>query len=382
MDLFEFFTQLSSAFRIPDMGEEIAFESLTRSTSPPLMDDYRKKAIAAVADYTTNNGDGPDPVLVMSYRSVEHKPIECIRGLVPKTTGYVNGGPSSINFRSKQDSPRDEVDGLGVGEVDFDTKCTDAYANLDDVRDRHYHLARSVSSESPERAIYKGVPNYSKEKNKKAKISCCLVSFLVFIFSFQLLLLALGVFNLVNGLEVGMLTKSIFTSPSASTSAMVEQLRQQVDELQHNLSMYNTTHGTDIGSISAQIITLSSAVNNLTVTPSPKQVNISVKEGCTTDKVSCRTDPASGSMPMFQSCITPTYQHITNASTYLADIYCTVDDSDQVMPIASTLTFVNGVWSCRCHGIKIPHSIQQTLMQFACFLNYVECPKTIPVPLQ
>ena len=59
-------------------------------------------------------------------------------------------------------------------------------------------------------------------------------------------LLALGIFNLVNGLEVGTMSKGLVSSFTASTSqnstqefsVAFDQLRRQVDDLQHNLT-YN-----------------------------------------------------------------------------------------------------------------------------------------------
>ena len=381
------------------MGEEVSL----RSTSPPVANDYEKKDFS---DYT-RLGEGPDSVNPVSFRPVgDFTSIDHISGLVPTnvTTGYVNGG-SSINFRPKHDEPIEDGGLLGVGDVDFDTKCTDAYANLDDVRDRHYHLTRGPRSLSPtERTIYKGVPNHHpKEERRK---SFFLAGFMAVVFLLELFILALVIFNLVNGLQVGTFTKGLVSSASSTAStpqlstqevsATVALLVRQMNELQHNLTMYNSTHGTSLHSIASQILALSAVVNNFTTStanltteaPSPKSVNISLYGSCTSLIYKCLvgnsvTTSSSTSLPDFSSCVTGSYTH-TNISTYLANIRCSVTDGDQITPVSSTLTYdqSTNMWSCRCQAIIIPNGFFTELQNFNCVLNVTRCSKTIQIPLQ
>lgn len=351
------------------MGEEICL----RSTSPPLADDYQEKA---VTDYSLGprNTDGPDSVRAVSYRPVDHTSISHISGLVPTTTGYVNGGPS-INFRPKQSEPME--DGRGLGVLDFDTKCSDAYADLDDIR--RYHFAPGPRAPSPERAIYKGVPNHhSKEQKKK---SVFLVSFVAIVFVLELFILTLGIFNLVNGLEVGTLTKDLMSATSQpSTQELtdaVNSLREQVNKLQQNLNVYNSTN------LAANNLTTSTAIPS-TEPPSPNLVSISLHENCSTNMLTCTTDrvDTTNGSPSFTSCFTPSYAH-DDSSTYVANLHCVVTDDNQILPLSSSLTFneQEQEWKCRCQGIELANRITGQLKNFRCEFQIRTCPTTIQISL-
>ena len=388
------------------MGDELAFGTpafeLRRSTSPAFMEDYRKKDLP-VSQVPIS---GQEPVQAISYRPIAHTSLDQISGLVPTyatnmttamtgglpttvttttSTGYVNGG-QSINFRPMLTEPVDRSSGLGVGEIDFDTKCTDAYANLDDIRDRDYHQTTE--------AIYKGVPNRSKEQKQKAKVSCCFASFVIFIFIFQVVILVLAVFNLANGLEVGSLTKRLIAPTSTQTisevslSVMVTQLQEEVAQLKRNLDEFNSIHSSNFSTFYTKLHSINETVANLfTSVPSPtppvSNVSVPLDQDCVTNRKECTTafsTPSSSTNPSFTSCITPEYKHNeTDHSVYLADLFCSVDTDNQLMPIATTLSLTDRGYSCLCHGIEIPSSIQPTLQNFRCFLFFTVCPTSIPV---
>ena len=393
------------------MGDDIAFE-MRRSSSPTaVMNNYRQQ------EPITGNQTaviGKEPVHAVAYNPLTTS-LDQISGLVPTyatnmttatmgghpttvtttTTGYVNGG-QSINFRPRHSEP--DRNGLeGVGEVDFDTKCTDAYANLDDVRDRDYQSA----SRAP---IYRGVANRSKEQKRKAKVSFCFCSFVIFIFALEVVILILAVFNLVNGLEVGSLTRTLVSSSATGStsgqtstveglSAMINNLAKELDRINSTLKTYQDEHGTNIDMISYKLIDLNRTVANLSSSNpggSSQFVNVSVplsREGCVTKQKDCPTaavrtlDDGLG----FSRCITQAYDHNeTDTSVYLADVFCSMDRDDIIMPISASLIKVSDGYICICAGVEIPNNQQSELQAFSCFLHYTVCPSTVPVaiPLQ
>ncbi len=382
---------------------------MRRSTSPPFMDNYKQSKEMTTECQTSVSGK--EPVQTISYRPMDHTSLDQISGLVPSygtnmvtgtigalpatvtttTTGYVNGG-HSINYRPRREEPADRTSGLGVGDVDFDTKCTDAYANLDEVRDRDYH----TTTES----IYRGVPNRSKEQKQKAKTSCCFAGFVIFIFVFEVVILVLAVFNLVNGLEVGSLTKTLVTpatssSPTSSPqmsveslTAMVNNLSRQLDQVRGSLNQYSATHAHNINTISLNVGTLNQTVMNLTSSNSaptlgPATVNISVPftEGCVRRSKECSVTSTPMSTPEFYSCGTRPYSPSLEDSTYLAKVECSVDTDDQIFPVAASLANTDNGLSCQCHAIVIPNALQTTLRSFKCFFNYTICPESVQVPV-
>jgi len=393
------------------MGDDLAFE-MRRSTSP---NNYRQQE--PITESQPPAVGGKEPVQAVAYNPLTAS-LDQISGLVPTyatnmmatttgghpttvttgTTGYVNGG-HSINFRPRHAQPMDSRTGIGVGEVDFDTKCTDAYANLDDVRDRDYQTA----ARGP---MFRGVTNRSKEQKRKAKVSICFGSFVFFIFVMEVVILILAVFNLVNGLEVGSLTRSLVSSSSTGSSSgqgqtstveslthMISNLTKELERLNSTLNAYQKEHGTNINLISNKVLSLNRTVVNLT-SDNPGDgsqfVNVTFplnREGCVTDSTRCSTGAVNvnSGLPGFSYCSTNPYKHNeTDTSMYLADIFCSMDRDDIVMPISASLTLTSSGYRCFCSGVEIPNVVENELDAFRCTLHYTICPSSlsVAVPLQ
>lgn len=362
-------------------------ETVFRSPSP---DDYR----SVVADSTSG-----------TYRRISAEGLE----RPAEYNTIMNSGQQTNGNRQRLPEPPQEVQlgGMshpevmrghdvgryGVGEVDFDPKFTEAYANLDDVRDRNYQLASA--SESPERrpsTMFKGVVNDSKKHQRRkcgCRLSTCLL--IVLILALFLINLALGLFNFFNtyknGEIVTNLSPSPITSPLPSNGilATIDLLREMLEEMNRNFSSYKETYSVEINSINSQIRDLSNtlASTSASPTPSPTQLQVNVDQHCTTVSGGLCTIGRSkyNSNPAFSSCTTPSYNH-TDSSTYIADAYCSIVTEDEVMPVAATINFANGVWSCVCNGIQIPVQFQQELTISDCILYVKKCPKVISINLE
>lgn len=76
----------------------------------------------------------------------------------------------------------------------------------------------------------------------------------------------------------------------------------------------------------------------------------------------------------FGSCFTPHLNYEERDGTYLRNHYCTVgvnDDSNAFL-LSSTLVYLNGMFSCYCHGIEIA-SNETSRRVFNCYLYTVKC---------
>ena len=259
-----------------------------------------------------------------------------------------------MDFRPRQPEP--ELGGggpVGVGlEVEFDSKFTDAYANLDDVRDHNYHLARSPERMASTTPVYMGgLPNTAtKEKieKKTACRSCVLQSLLAVLFVAVAVGLSLAGFNLANTWSIG----SITGVPPADTTIQVEQLLEELlkqlqeellKQLQEELRNSTTT----------------------TVAPLPPECTISILRR----EHRCSFLVTSGSIDLqFATCrTTPTHLESPRG------IFCTVS-ADQEMPLGATLIPLPGdMWTCRCHLIHLPNILQDQSLNFNCEMHEISC---------
>lgn len=311
--------------------------------------------------------------------------------------------------------------------MDFDPRFTDAYAKLDDVRDTNYHLARRPSDTDSLPNIYKGIPRgVPNSSNKMPRQRCRLCAFRCFIsllFLINVFTILLSGFNLANTMEVGMITGPLFgesvpalaLAPSAS---IIDELREEIEHLRQNLSHYNM----EVLKISAclalvemppptptpSINTTATPSINTTPTPSintnttppsmgsanspqsPTSTNstasIHIYENCTTNRVGiCEVDlTLEDPNPRFAVCSTAPYSIESveeSEEKYVAGIYCSTVGEVQLMPVTSSLNFINGMWSCICHGIEIPNEISEELRPFQCGMYVTFCPREVQIPV-
>ena len=360
-------------------------ETRFRSVSP--LEEYRSAVADSTSGVTRGSNSEPVPIAytkVNTNGDTSNSGGSTDTGYV--THGYVNGG-HSINFRARQAEP-EETQGVGL-EVDFDSKFTDEYANLNDVR--NYHFARNNSHNSPERpsnAIYRdgGVINNSREEKKQKRCSVILLIGYSILFLTSFTSLFLAVFNFVNTQEYGKITGSPLTTDSID-QASIDRFRVMLNELRVDLNSLNRSQGGSIGSINAQIDDLTARLNDLTedesvTSTAPSHISIPLYKNCTTTRQqSCTIVDQERSNPKYASCstISFTMADIEQEGTYVSNIFCTMND-DQIMPVSSSLSFENGRYSCVCHGLEIPVDIQDTLRNFVCGIHVTRCPVAIEIP--
>lgn len=303
-------------------------------------------------------------------------------------------GPPSINNRPRFPEPHQE-DGVASGlDVDFDNKCHEEYSQLDDIALRAvYDKARGESPPSPERQrnkIYSGVLNNSKKEKKKARrsfvIHCCIFT----LFFANLLALALAGFALANTASIGTLTGS---AQVAADDATVAQLRLELDELRRNLSAHNSTHNERIDDVSLQLEQLKQSCPDASTSPGvttplpgvttpPDSTSVAIYENCTTTRRGlCEITRLTllGSSPRFAECVTSKVTLEDDSEGYISDVFCSVT-VEQLMPISSTLLFIDGALSCSCTALEIPHLAQLQLLPFDCEMHVTRCPALIRFP--
>ena len=395
------------------MEEETRF---ARPSSP--FEDYRQTT--ALADSTTN-GRNSDPVAI-SYRQ-----ISSTSGSGGTTTsGYGSSGsePMPIDMRPRQPEPPGQV-GLHV-DTEFDAKLTDEYANLDDVRDHNYHLARSPDrlQHSANPVYAGGVPNNArqvKQQKKKACCSCVLQCIVGVLIVMNIVGLGLGAFNLANTFSIGTYT-GVETSTNAAAassgdlSGMVEQLKQELQAIQEDFMTHNSLHSSNFSYLQAELLRLQVAIDDITqpttppsgtedggtmssldvttslsdtsappTTPSPPPVNkvaVPLYENCTVNQVRTCTVGTGGILGTaphrYSSCSTPPMD-LTAREGYLKDVFCSVS-SIQDMPVTATLRYTGGEWVCTCQVIEVQNALQMTLDSFQCHMYERRCPRDIYVP--
>lgn len=379
--------------------------------------DYRFTAVAAAPDSTTIVSRNSDPVNIIAYRPISEDGSSGNTPLGPATTitntGYVNGAQPSINYRPRQPEPieaRQEEEIPADLDVDFDNKCSEEYAKLDEIR-ATYDVARGECSTSPEHLqsasamnpIYRGVPNYSKKQKKKARRSCmlhCIISILLVGILFSL---ALGAFVLANTFNIGMFTGSAPVS-NEDLANKVEQLKEQVDGILSDFSAYRDMHSEMINAINLQIeqvqrncpseddTTTSSpdgatplpTLQSATTPTSPRLASISIYENCTLSRRGvCQVSRSaligdSGS-PRFASCATATISLSDQSEGYISNVFCSVS-AEQVLPITSSLIYSGGSLSCYCHALEITNFAQSQLRDFDCEMFVTHCPARVQLP--
>lgn len=382
-----------------------------RSMSPPAMDDYR----SAAADSTTRNSlirnsDPPAlgpmvppnvPVLT-SYSEVSPSPHSVYGPPPSKKGGYVNGGHFS---RSRQPVPEpppvDVEERLGVGEVDFDQKYTEAYAVLGDVQRETaaYHMAHSQPS-SPERALNRGVINYTVEKRTRgSSYCCCLCVIILILFVAVMLALALGIYNFLQDNSNGLDTPPAQLS-SNNVSLSPQQLKEELDEIRLNFISMNEQQNSSLQRLQEQLNVLlvgiagetttqaTTAINETSTetttveTKGGRNVNVSLYTNCTTEiegrcQIETHTIPEK---PSFKRCGT-TPASLNHPDSHVTNVFCTVNQ-DQITPVISNLIFENNRWSCACTVILIANEIMEISSQaFECQLQVTRCPLNTVIPL-
>ena len=350
--------------------EETTLTEKNRSVSPPLEQTPDYRSIGVVADSTSGIGGNSEP----SYRQVT------------TTTGYVNGG-QSINFRPRQAEPPEN--GLGVGEIDFDSKVTEEYANLDEVRDRHYHLA-SAASHSPDR-LYRGVVNTGiVKKEKSTACSTCVLSCItIMVLVISICALGLSIFNVLNTFETGKYSSSRpQLPPNNSVSEVSLQLRQDLDKIRIQLNSSNSSNSTtNLTAIHIELELLKEQIqylyNQTAVSPTQGFGNISLYNNCdTSPEGSCMLTSNfvdGSSSPPFSRCTTQP-RSLRQDGKYLANVFCIIKEANPVMPVMTSLSFKDEKWSCACHGLEIPTSFNREWVNLECEMRATRCPVNTRIP--
>ena len=254
----------------------------------------------------------------------------------------------------------------------------DQYATVDDMRDMAcYAEVKSTHSGLPGQAVYKGVPNYSKN-TRKVCIRVCYILIAIF----QVFLLALALYNFYGASNNLSSTYSI-----SELTAGFSQTEIKLDALHRSSDAYLTSHNSNLEGFSAQLDLLNGTVHNLTssLTSETPSANVSINV-CSTFSRSVRLNYV-GARPNFTSGTTVRYMH-SDTSTYVANVFCAVDDSTWVFPIAATpVDHHDGTgWSCRCHVLVFQNDQNKEPLTFRdtikCFMYATICPKILPIELQ
>ena len=263
----------------------------------------------------------------------------------------------------------------GYIESRSENKDAEEYATVDDMRDMACHTeVRNIHSGLPRQEVYKGVPNHSKNTGKV----CIRVCYIV-IAIFQVFLLALGLYNFYRA------SNNLSTTYSISElTAGFSQTKIKLDAFHQSSDAYFTSHNSNLDSFSAQLDLLNGTVHNLTssLTSETPSANVSI-DVCSTLSRFVRLNYITAS-PNFTSGTTVQYAH-SDASTYVANVFCAVDDSTWVFPIAATPVNDGTGWSCRCHVLVLQNDQNMEPLTFRniikCFMYATICPKIIPIEL-
>jgi hypothetical protein len=330
--------------------------------------------------------------------------------------GYVNqNGGHLISDRPRYPEPPEG--GMSANlDIDFDNKLSEEYAKIDDHTLRAaYDVARGDSPASPERLqsgmnpIYRGVPNYSKNEQKRARRSFVLCFCVLTIFLTSFLALGLGGFALANTWSIGTISASSEESSEDSLARIVAQLQLELDELRRNFSTHRMIHEERFVDVTQQLQGLqekcpdslptlpgsstpsspttpdtSTPSSTSTVPPTPAILvrAISLYENCTTVQETCtvtRTDAIPNSSPLFTSCATEALAVESDSNGYTADVFCTVS-LEQLMPVSAILVVNNGRLQCVCHALEVASAVQTVLRDFQCEMSVVRCPPRIQFP--
>ncbi|XP_064402154.1 uncharacterized protein LOC135347942 [Halichondria panicea] len=273
----------------------------------------------------------------------------------------------------------------GVPETDFDDKQGDAYESIETFqRDRRVVVTPIRSGSCPpsgtmpevRQAGYIDMPDYVTKKGW-ASLRRCLCFFTILSLVTLLVSVAgagIGVYAFLLAFEGGRILGGSSVTMSSNDTAVL-MLQTQLVASQNLIEQLRADLSIQVNSfeeLSLQVASLISPATNVTNETAVTNGNSGFSlDNCDTSvRSTCVLRLIPGmAIPPYSACDTHEYS-LNQTNNHIADIYCSIENRNDVNPISSTLNIYDGEASCSCSLIDLTGGTASV----TCNLNVKTCP--------